>query len=382
MFPFSKRSSLLIFLVSFIIVLPAFGTNAGGEKKPVSKLEPVEKAYNLILERYVSPDSVEKRQLIIGAIEGMLEQLPDPHDQVYTEEGYKKHLRKVVRSNYFGVGVILGDRGKYVSVLETFPFNSAARNGVKPRDVILEIDGESTVEMNYREAGDLLRGEQEDEVTLKVKHPNGEREKITLRKIPVQIPAVEHELLRDGRIGLIDVNYFREDVEWRVNSAINELENEDLQGFILDLRNNRGGVLKYAFGVASKFVDSGIITKFHKKDRVKKYSTEGNATPNLPLVVLINERTASASELIAAAVRYHDMGVLAGRRSYGKQYGQSFFELEGDLYLALSTINNFFPEIPEAGLKPELKSPNYWKDVEIAKKWINKHAGEKTPLGN
>ena len=375
-----KRSSTLILLMTLVLVLSLPQVTAGEDKSAEISLSQLEKAYNLIQENYVKPESISKKELIMGAIEGMLEKLPDPHDELYTEEGYRKHFRKVVRGNYVGVGVILGDKGKHISVMETFPYNSASQKGVKPRDTILKIDGESTADMSYREAGDALRGKQGEEVKLKIRHLDGEKEEITLRKIPVQIPAVEHELLLGGKIGLIDVNYYREDVEWRVDAAISDLENDDLQGFILDLRNNGGGLLPPAIGVASRFVDSGLIQKFNKREEEKKYTSEGNATPNLPLVVLINDRTASASELIAAAIRYHDMGVLAGRRSYGKQYGQNFFQLDGNLYLRLSTMDGFVPEIPEAGLKPDLKSPDYWKDVEIAAEWIKKHAGEKTPL--
>lgn len=169
-------------------------------------------------------------------------------------------------------------------------------------------------------------------------------------------------------------------MEWRVDAAINLLENDELQGFILDLRNNPDDLLKPAIGVVSRFADNGLITKFNKREEEKKYTSEGNATPNLPLVLLINDRTASASELVAAAIRYHDMGVLAGRKSYGNQYGENFFQLGGGLYLYLSTIDSFAPEVPKNEQKPDLKSPDYWKDVEIATEWIKKHAGEETPL--
>lgn len=380
MFRLSKRSSILVFLTILLLVFSTVQVTGNEDKNKEISLSQVEKAYNLIRENYVKPDSISKEELIRGAIEGMLKKLPDPHDKLFTKEGYQKFYRKVVRGNYVGVGVILDDKGKYISVMETFPYNPASQSGIKPRDLILEINGKSTAEMTYREARDTLRGKQGEEVKLKVKHPDGEKEEITLRKIPVQIPAVEHELLLDGKIGLIDVNYYREDVEWRVDAAINLLENDDLQGFILDLRNNGGGLLGPAIAIASRFVDSGLIMKYKKQKGEKKYTSEGNATPNLPLVVLINDRTASASETIAAAIRYHDMGVLAGRRSYGKQYGQNFFQLGGELYLRLSTLENFVPKVPQAGLKPDLKSPDYWKDIEIAIEWIKKHAGEKTPL--
>ncbi len=375
-----KKSSTLVLLMVLLLVLSTFQSTAGENQSTEISISQVEKAYNLIQENYVNPDSVSKKKLIMGAIEGMLEELPDSHNELYTKKSYQEFYKKVVRSSYVGVGVVLGDTGKHISVMETFPYNSASQKGVKPGDKILEIDGKSTAEMTYRDAREDLRGKQGEEVKLKIEHPNEKKEEITLRKIPVQIPAVEHELLLDGRIGLIDLNYYREDVEWRVGSAISDMENDNLQGFILDLRNNRGGLLKPAIGVASRFVDSGLIQKFNKREEEKKYTSEGNSTPNLPLVVLINNRTASASELIAAAIRYHDMGILVGRRSFGKKYFQDFIQLDGGLYLRLSTIDEFTPNIPEEGLKPDLKSPDYWKDVEIATEWIKKHSGEKTPL--
>lgn len=376
----SKRSSTLILLLALLLVLSTLQVTAEEGRSTEISFSQVKKAYNLIQENYVKPDSVPKKELIMGAIEGMLERLPDSYNELYTKESFRKGYKKVVRASYVGVGVVLGDKGKYISVTEAFPYNSASQKGIKPGDKILEIDGESTTGMTYQDARDALRGKQGEEVKLKIRHPDGEEKEITLRKIPVQIPAVEHELLQGGKIGLIDLNYYREDVEWRVGAAISDLENEDLQGFILDLRNNPGGLIAPAVAVASRFVDSGLIQKVRKQKGEKKYTSEGNSTPNLPLVVLINDRTASASEMIAAAIRYHDMGVLAGRRSSGKQTGQHFYQLGGGLYLRLSTMDEFTPRIPEDGLKPDLKSPDYWHDLKAATEWIKKHAGEKTPL--
>lgn len=167
-----KKSSTLVLLIVLLLVLSTLQAIAGEDKGTEISILQVEKAYHLIQENYVNPDSVSKKKLIMGAIEGMLEELPDSHNELYTKESYQEFYKKVVRSSYVGVGVVLGDTGKHISVMETFPYNSASQKGVKPGDKILEIDGKSTAEMTYRDAREDLRGKQGEEVKLKIEHPN------------------------------------------------------------------------------------------------------------------------------------------------------------------------------------------------------------------
>lgn len=154
----SKRSSILVFLTILLLVFSTVQVTGNEDKHKEISLSQVEKAYRLIQENYVKPDSISKEELIRGAIEGMLKKLPDPHAELFTKEGYQKFYRKVVSGNYVGVGVVLDDIGKYINFMETFPYNPASQSGIKYRDVILEINGKYTADMTYREAGDTLGG--------------------------------------------------------------------------------------------------------------------------------------------------------------------------------------------------------------------------------
>ncbi|MFB6214915.1 MAG: S41 family peptidase, partial [Candidatus Bipolaricaulia bacterium] len=307
-----------VFLIP-VVLLVCFTFQVPGEdhRSVDNELKPVREAYKLILNNYYHPESLDKDELIQGAIEGMLDQLPDEYHGVYSQEEYKKYRRRH-EGNYVGIGMQIEKSGDRVRVVSVFPDTPASRNGLRSGDVILEVDGKSTGDMTFTEAFDALEGERGTTVKVKVRHPNEGEETVNLTRTRIEITPVELKLLEEGKIALIDINLFNQKTAQELEDLFNRIDSDELTGYVLDLRNNSGGWLNSAIKVASQFVDSGLITKTVGRDGTREYESRGNDNPNLPLAVLINEGTASASELVAGAIRDQGMGVLVGRRSFGK----------------------------------------------------------------
>jgi len=376
-----KRLAYLLIPAILIMALsiqsyPKDGTSIDEDLKPVLE------AYELILNRYYDPESLSREKLIQGAIEGMLDQLPDRYDVMYTNQGYKQYREKQ-DGNYVGLGMEVEKSGDRIRVVATFPGTPASRSSIAPRDIILTVDGKSTKDMTFQETFDALGGEEGTEVELQIKHHDGSEETIALVRKKIIIPPVELELLDGERVALIDINLFNDETPNKLQESLKQLETKKLSGYIVDLRNNSGGWLNSAIEVASQFVDAGIITKTVGKDKVTEFDSRGNTIPNLPLVVLINKGTASASELVAGAIQDHEMGVLVGQNSFGKGLVQTIHTITGDLKIKLSTAKYLTPEgdsVNEKGLTPDIKTDQQNKDLDVAIRWIHERRGQLMPL--
>ncbi len=375
----------LVFLLVPVLVLAVSSRakrDSGGNSED---LRPVLEAYELIRERYYAPDSLDEKEILKAAIEGMLDELPDDYNVVYDEEEYKEYQEEL-EGNYVGVGMEITARNDAIEVVARFPDTPAAQGGIEPGDLILSVDGKSTEDMSVGDVSDAIKGEAGTEVDLLIGDPGGGDREITLTRKEITIPAVELEFTNEGKIAVLDVNLFSQVTPKELASRLKELQGgREVMGYILDLRNNSGGLLNSALSVASQFVDEGLITELESPDGNKEYETSGNSITNLPLVVLINEGTASASELVAAAIRGNGMGVLAGRNSFGKGLVQTTHNVGDGLKVKISSARYLTPEgkrIPEEGLEPNLETSDAEEDLKVAINWIKERRGELTPLNN
>ncbi|MFW6104734.1 MAG: S41 family peptidase [Candidatus Bipolaricaulota bacterium] len=378
-----SKKSLACLLIPTILILALSIQSYSEEGTPTEEeLKPVLEAYELILSRYYDPQSLDKEKLIRGAIRGMLDKLPDRYNATYTSQEYTRYQEKQ-DGNYVGLGMEVEKSGDRIRVVATFPGTPASQSSISPLDIILTVDGKSTKNMTFQEAFDALGGEEGTEVKLQIKHPDGSEETIALTREKIIIPPVELELLEGERVALIDINLFNDKTSDRLKEILKQLETGKLSGYIVDLRNNSGGWLNSAVEVASQFVDKGIITKTVTKNEVTDFDSRGNTIPNLPLVVLINKGSASASELVAGAIRDHGMGVLVGRNSFGKGLVQTTHTISGDLKIKLSTAKYLTPDgdnVNEKGLSPDIKTEKQSKDLDAAIRWIQEHLGQLMPL--
>ncbi|MFW6190922.1 MAG: S41 family peptidase, partial [Candidatus Bipolaricaulota bacterium] len=229
---------------------------------------------------------------------------------------------------------------------------------------------------------DAIKGEKGADVTLRVEGTEGKPREVVLTRKEISISPVELEFAAKGKIAVLDVNLFNRKTPEELEERLKDLEKrKGLAGYILDLRNNSGGLLNSALSVASKFVDEGLITELESPDDNKEYESSGNDLPNLPLAVLIDEGTASASELVAAAVRGNGVGVLVGRNSFGKGLVQTTHDVGGGLKVKISSSRYLTPNgkgIPDDGLKPDIEVSNWREDLETAVRWIEEQSGDGT----
>ncbi len=380
-----KRSNLILF-VSVLLVLVTIAAAVGQKKENETRkaLQPVIDAYELIQENYYDREALDREKLLEAAVEGMLEELPDDYNELYDEAEYSRYQREL-EGNYVGVGMEIAKRDDLIKVVARFPGSPADRAGIRAGDVLLSIDGKSTEGMSVAEVSSAIEGEAGTKVVLKVRGPNEAETEVTLTREEITIPPVEFEYSADGRIALLDINLFNEATPGELGKELKKITNDGgIVGFVIDLRNNSGGLLNSALSVASKFVDSGLITELvGPEGESREYNSSGNSVPNYPIAVLVNEGTASASELVAAAVRDHDMGVLVGRNTFGKGLVQTTHPVGNGFKLKISSYKYLTPDgesIPEDGLKPDLATADPAADLDKAISWVLEHEGRKTPL--
>ena len=303
------------------------------------------KVYKEIVSNYV--DEVDPEKFMRSGIDGMLETL-DPYT-VYLGGRDEDELDLITHGQYGGVGISIGMRDGIITVLSPMEGYSAYRQGVKAGDRIIEIDGVSVAGMNSDSVRSRVRGEPGTVVKMKVER-EGEKNPIefALVREEIQIHNVGYfGYVKDG-IGYIKLERFSRRAGEEVRQAIKEMKVKgDLKGIVLDLRDNPGGLLDAAVEVVSKFVPQGntiVTTKGRKEAEEKVYtSSEEPLVPDIPLAVLINRSSASASEIVAGAIQDLDRGVILGTRSFGKGLVQTVVPLNYDASIKITTARYYTP---------------------------------------
>jgi len=285
--------------------------------------------------------------------------LKDQHGEYLTaSEG--KRLNEDISGSFYGIGTMLREdkklkRPKVFSLVKGAPAEQA---GVKREDIILTVDGKDTKGKSTDVVVTWIRGKKGTQVELRLLRPGEKKEltfKITREKI--MIPELETELI-DGRFGYLKVMNFSDGIGGRVRAAVRDLKQKGAQGFILDLRNNPGGLLSEAVNVASVFINDGTVVSYQTKghDRVSE-SAKGGAETDLPLVVLVNGASASSSEIVAGALKDRGRATLVGSKTYGKGSIQKLYQLDnkGDVKLTVSLY--YLPNgesIDGKGVRPDV----------------------------
>lgn len=293
-------------------------------------------------------DEVDPNKLMRTGIDAMLESL-DPYTNYISEaelEGYKFQIT----GNYGGIGASIRPINKQSTVVELYPGFAAEKAGLKPGDVIIEIDGKKLTEENNESISDLLRGSPGTSVQVKIKRPyTNEELNFTIMREDIDVKNVPYYgFVADG-IGYIILAQFTEDAGLHVANALKDLrsQNPNMQGLVLDLRGNPGGLLREAVNVSNVFIDKNqeICSTLGKvKEWDKTFKTLNNAVDaNIKLVVLTNSSSASASEIVAGAVQDLDRGVIVGQKSYGKGLVQTTRDISYNTKLKLTTAKYYIP---------------------------------------
>ena len=361
-----KRIMTLISILVLIFIIGGFlfyNVGANGktnEEMLFNNLEPFFEALNLVRSEYVKKD-INLDMVIQGAIRGMLETLDDPYTRYMDPQALKREQEDMFLGHFGGLGIIISIKDDQLIIISPIEDTPAYRAGIKAGDKIVEIDGKSTEGMGLDEAVNILRGEKGTEIIIGIK-----REKIEeIFKIPIirdiiEVKAVKKEVMgKNNNLAYIRITTFNVNTEPELKEALNEFKkNSDIQGIILDLRNNPGGLLDSAIEVASKFIKEGPIV--HIKDRdgiVASIESKGNEYPEWPLFVLVNEGSASASEIVAGAIQDSGRGKLLGEKTFGKGVVQQVFNLYNGSGIAITTSEYFTPNersINHIGIEPDI----------------------------
>ncbi|MGK9232565.1 S41 family peptidase [Inquilinus limosus] len=305
-------------------------------------------------------EQVSDKQLIEAAINGMLTSL-DPHSNFLNTDEFQD-MQSQTRGSFGGLGIEVTMENGVVKVVSPIDDTPAARAGVQAGDLIIAIDGKPIVNMSLNEAVDKMRGPVGSNITITVRR--GEAEPFDLNLARATIPVESVRWRTEGDIGYIRITSFTERTEDGLKRGIADIKKklgDKLQGYVLDLRNDPGGLLDQAIAVSDAFLDKGEIvsTRSRKADQAQRYNaTPGDLADGLPLVVLINGGSASASEIVAGALQDHHRAVLMGTQSFGKGSVQTIIPLPGHGAMRLTTARYYTPSgksIQQLGITPDIE---------------------------
>lgn len=336
-------------------------------------VKPIEEAINLISESALVERS--KDELLKAAVEGILSVLDDKHTEYFTAEEYEK-IMESYSGTMSGIGVIVTlDNDGQVVVVRTLSDTPACRAGIVEGDIITEVDGMDIKDMALEKVVTMIRGEEGTEVNLKIYRPedNGIIE-VTVTRARFDVPNLISDIFEED-VGYIQYFDFQDRGAQKLDKEIQKLIDGGAKGLILDLRNNPGGVLDDAVEVCDLFLDEGIIVtikgRTENKERIDKYLAWKGKYTEIPLVVLINEFSASASEVVAGALKDNDRAILVGERSFGKGTVQVIYELSDGSGLKFTTARYFLPlglSVDGVGINPDILvklEPDATEDIQL-----------------
>jgi len=308
---------------------------------------------------YVDP--VTDKELVENAINGMLTGL-DPHS-AYMDAKQFRDMQVQTKGEFGGLGIEVTQDNGFIKVISPIDDTPAARGGVKPGDIITALDGKTVQGLALNDAVDRMRGPPNSKITLTIKRQGVDKPiELSLMREIIHIQVVKSRMEPD-HIGYVRLTQFTEQADSGVKKAVHELEQQaggHLNGLILDLRNNPGGLLDQAVAVSSDFINQGEIvsTRARHADGSQRWDAKGgDIIPGVPLIVLINGGSASSSEIVSGALQDHHRAVLMGTRSFGKGSVQTVIPLPGNGAMRLTTARYYTPSgrsIQGLGIKPDV----------------------------
>lgn len=330
----SKRMKIsLITLVLVIGLVLSFGagcTLATRTTLPSTDqgFDVVKEAYDIILQNYVEREKLDANKLREGAIKGMLEALDDPYSVYMSPKAYQLSMSGL-QGKFEGIGATVGIRDDKLMIIAPIPDSPAARAGIKPGDAILEIDGQSTEGLSLEEAVLSIRGLKGTSVKLLIQHQGvAETEVIEIVRAEIKLTSVSFEM--KGDIAYINITHFTERTDGELKPAIINVNQNGATGIVLDLRSNPGGLLDSVVDVASYFLKEGVVVStVDNEGRRESLSVRpGSVKTDLPLVVLTDNYSASASEVLTGALQDYGRATIAGAKTFGKGSVNQLYRLK------------------------------------------------------
>lgn len=327
------------------------------QELPLDALKRFADVFNQIRQGYVK--EIPQSELMDYAIRGMMSNL-DPHSAYLNKEAFSD-LQDSTSGEFGGIGIEVGKENGFITIISPIDDTPAANAGLQSGDVILSIDGESMENKSLSEAIELMRGEAGTPITLEIGR-SGESQPfdVDLERANIPVRSTRERLLAPG-IGYLRISQFQRKTDEDVAKSLATLaEGGPLQGLVLDLRNNPGGVLQASVGVVDHFLDGGLVvyTEGRIEDAAAKYNaTSGDTLNGAPIVVLVNRGSASASEIVAGALQDQKRAIIMGTQSFGKGSVQTVLPLSEDIAVKLTTALYFTPSgrsIQASGITPDI----------------------------
>lgn len=351
---------LIALLLANIQTVTAQST--AGDDLPLEELQRFTEVYERIQRDYV--ESVDDERLIQNAIRGMLSGL-DPHSAYLDESAYQR-LQEGTRGEFGGLGLEVGTEDGLIKVIAPIDGTPAEDADIRPGDLIMRIDGQPVKGLDLQAAVERMRGETGTSVTLGILRDGADGPiEVTLERAVIQVDSVRARVLED-RFGYLRISQFQARTGEDVLEAVDQLTHEvgPLDGLVLDLRNNPGGVLDAAVAVTDAFLSSGQVVS--TSGRIERSRDAFTATPNdtlngAPLVVLVNAGSASAAEIVAGALQDHQRAVIMGESTFGKGSVQTILPLRNGDAVKLTTARYYTPSgrsIQAEGIQPDVEVTN------------------------
>jgi len=335
-------------------VVGHFRPETTGFERSAQLEDAVQEVRSIILDQAYEPS--DDTSMTVGAIRGMLDSLGDPY-AVYFDEEHYSFLDEQTRGEYYGIGITVTVRQGGLFVVSVFDETPADAAGLKAEDRIVAVDGQTRETWDLDEAVQLIRGPEGTSVTLEIERGEpAERLTLDVERARIDIPNLESELI--GEVGYVRLLTFNQHSADDLADALGDLEKRGAQGFVFDLRDNPGGLLSSSIDVASLFIEDGVVVSVRDRDGAEEsYRADGDPVTDKPLVVLINENSASASEIVAGALQDYERATLVGVKSFGKGSVQQIEELSFGGAVKLTTSRYFTPQgrsIDKVGLTPDV----------------------------
>ena len=348
---------MLKYILVFFVIL--FGQSGFADtKETYRQLSIFNEVYNRVKDEYV--EELTDKELIEKAINGMLQAL-DPHSSYMNEEVYKE-MQIDTSGSFGGLGIEITTDKSFIKIVSPIDDTPAQKAGVQAGDYITHLDGVSVVDMTLKEAIDIMRGEVGEPITITIVRGTEKPFDIEIKRDIIKVQSVKHRVINN--VGILRISTFNEQTTVGLMKSIEELEEGSMPpiGYVLDLRNNPGGLLNESITVSDVFLEKGEIVSIRGRDKqdVQVFSAKkGDMINGKPLIILINEGSASASEIVAGALQDHGRAVIMGIQSFGKGSVQTIVPIDSGA-IRLTIAKYYTPSgdsIQAVGIMPDVEVP-------------------------
>ena len=365
-----KKINMIIIIAILNILISVNYLHAKNSNKLYEKIDLFSEVLETIKEEYV--DEIDQADVMDSAINGVLQSL-DPYSAYMSPKSFKG-MQTDTKGEFGGLGIEIGMESGVVKVIAPIDDTPASNAGIKSGDYIVEINGKQVQGKSLTEAVELMRGPIGSEINLTIRRKNVKKAlNFKIKRAVIEVKSVEAKIIGEReKIGYLRLKSFNENSYKQLSKKINNFEvNKKLNGYILDLRNNPGGLLTQAISITDFFLDDGEIvsTKGRKVSETRRFfSKKGDGIKGKPLIVIINNGSASASEIVSGALKDHKRAIILGESTYGKGSVQSIIPLKNGGGIRLTISKYYLPSgksISEVGVIPDILVEEVGTDFKI-----------------